>query len=109
MKQSWITFEQSNSFSPFFLDYINQKPALKPFYQSFPSINNFKNQLELKGKSFPKENRTLVADRLTHQYESFPISESVKKNLEALRESKTFTVVTGHQLNVFTGPLYFIY
>jgi bacillithiol biosynthesis cysteine-adding enzyme BshC len=109
MKQSWISFEQSNSFSPFFLDYINQKPALKPFYQAFPAITNFKSQLELKRKSFSKENRTLLADRLTRQYEGFAISESVKKNLDSLREPKTFTVVTGHQLNIFTGPLYFIY
>src|SRR5689334_11572412 len=109
MKQSWISFEQSHSFSSFFLDYINQKPALKPFYQAFPTIPNFKNQIELKGKSFPQKSRNTIADSLTIQYEGFTITELVKNNIGALRDSKTFTVVTGHQLNIFTGPLYFIY
>jgi len=109
MKHSQISFEQSNSFTPFFLDYINQKPALKAFYQAFPTIGNFKEQLELKGKSFPKQTRNLLSERLIDQYEGFTISDSVKNNLTALRNAKTFTVVTGHQLNIFTGPLYFIY
>ena len=109
MKQSWISFEQSNSFSSIFLDYINQKPSLKPFYQAFPLIENFKKQLELKSQSFPKENRNLISDRLTVQYDGFTVIDSVKNNIAALRDAKTFTVVTGHQLNIFTGPLYFIY
>lgn len=109
MKQSWISFEQSNSFSSFFLDYINQKPALAPFYQAFPSIENFKQQLDLKSGSFPASTRKILADRLTAQYEGLKISAAVEQNISGLKDSKTFTVVTGHQLNIFTGPLYFIY
>jgi bacillithiol synthase len=63
----------------------------------------------MKGKSFSIENRTLIAERLTTQYEGFTIPDAVKNNLVSLRSAKTFTVVTGHQLNIFTGPLYFIY
>ena len=55
------------------------------------------------------KNRELMADRLASQYIDFTISESVKNNLTSLQNPKTFTVVTGHQLNIFTGPLYFIY
>src|SRR5690606_3641046 len=32
-----------------------------------------------------------------------------QQNIKALRESTTFTITTGHQLNIFTGPLYFLY
>ncbi len=32
-----------------------------------------------------------------------------QKNIESLLSENTFTVTTGHQLNLFTGPLYFIY
>jgi bacillithiol biosynthesis cysteine-adding enzyme BshC len=109
MKQSWISFEQSNSFSSFFLDYINQKPALAPFYQAFPTIDNFKQQLDLKSKSFPDKVRTILVDQLTAQYLNLTITDAVKKNISDLKSAKTFTVVTGHQLNIFTGPLYFIY
>jgi uncharacterized protein YllA (UPF0747 family) len=32
-----------------------------------------------------------------------------QQNIEALNNSNTFTVTTGHQLNLFSGPLYFLY
>ena len=109
MKQSWISFEQSNSFSPFFLDYINQKQTLKSFYQAFPKIENFKAQLALKGDVFPTSSRKILVSRLMQQYEGLAISKEVENNISKLENPKTFTVVTGHQLNIFTGPLYFIY
>ena len=109
MKHSHISFEQSHAFNQFFLDYINGKESLKPFYGAFPKIENFKQQIELKGKSFTTESRNRLADVLTQQYQGLTLSESVKINLTSLRDSKTFTVITGHQLNIFTGPLYFIY
>ena len=33
----------------------------------------------------------------------------LKSNIKLLADNKTFTITTGHQLNIFTGPLYFIY
>jgi bacillithiol biosynthesis cysteine-adding enzyme BshC len=39
----------------------------------------------------------------------FSISDLVKGNLELLKADTTYTVTTGHQLNIFAGPLYFIY
>ena len=30
-------------------------------------------------------------------------------NIEMLKGDNTFTITTGHQLNIFTGPLFFIY
>ena len=109
MKQSNISFEQSHAFNQFFLDYINAKESLKPFYGAFPKIENFKQQLALKSKSFTQESRNVLTDVLTQQYQSLTLSESVKNNISSLRNAKTFTVITGHQLNIFTGPLYFIY
>jgi bacillithiol biosynthesis cysteine-adding enzyme BshC len=109
MKHSHIAFEQSHAFNQFFLDYINGKESLKPFYGAFPRIENFKQQIDVKGKTFSKESRNRLTDVLMQQYQGLTLSEPVKHNLTSLRESKTFTVITGHQLNIFTGPLYFIY
>ena len=69
-----------------------------------PLNENFKQQIVLKGKSSHKKVRKL-ADVLTQQYQGLNTSESVKNNLTALRDAKTFTVITGHQLNIFTGTL----
>jgi bacillithiol biosynthesis cysteine-adding enzyme BshC len=109
MKHSHISFEQSHAFNQFFLDYINGKESLKPFYGTSPKIENFRQQVELKDKAFPKESRNKLSDVLGQQYQGLTISESVKNSLSSLRDAKTFTVITGHQLNIFTGPLYFIY
>jgi bacillithiol synthase len=104
-----IPFETTQSFSSFFLDYIHQKESLKPFYHRFPTPENFKHQLAEKSASFSKANREVLAKALSRQYESFTLHDTVKANLESLTREKTFTITTGHQLNIFTGPLYFIY
>jgi bacillithiol biosynthesis cysteine-adding enzyme BshC len=104
-----LEFSDTHSFSTFFLDYIQKKNSLTPFYSRFPEIKNFKTQLEEKGKSFPDSSRKILHEVLQKQYEGFIITEPVKENLISLQHKKTFTVTTGHQQNIFTGPLYFIY
>ncbi len=37
------------------------------------------------------------------------VSNLTSENIAALKHKNTFTVTTGHQLNLFTGPLYFLY
>ncbi|MCE7996706.1 MAG: bacillithiol biosynthesis cysteine-adding enzyme BshC [Roseivirga sp.] len=104
---SKIPFASTNSFSQSFLDYIGGKESLTPFYKELPEIENFKGQLE--NRNFPSGHRTVVAEVLEKQYEGFDLSESTKRNIDLIRDQKTFTITTGHQLNIFTGPLYFIY
>jgi bacillithiol biosynthesis cysteine-adding enzyme BshC len=104
-----IALADTHSFSSFFLDYISQKDSLKSFYLRFPLLQNFKEQLAEKSNSFPPTSRKVLSGALTRQYKGIKITDEVTKNLGALTDSKTFTVTTGHQLNIFTGPLYFIY
>lgn len=104
-----IPFEATNSFTPFFLDYIYQKETLKPFYGRFPTVENFSDQLREKSDSFAVENREVLVATLQQQYKTIDCTEPVKANIERLKHKKTFTITTGHQLNIFTGPLYFIY
>lgn len=93
-------------FSALFLDYIRQKDRLAPFYQEYPELNRFKNTLEK--KSFSEEKRRVLVDALHEQYKGFEESP-VTRNIERLADSNTFTVTTGHQLNLMTGPSFFIY
>ena len=103
-----IALTDTHSFSSFFLDYISQKESLKHFYHRFPLVENFKAQIEER-KLFAQKNRDVLFNSLTKQYDEIKITETVGANLQSLKDSKTFTVTTGHQLNIFTGPLYFIY
>src|SRR6185369_3716909 len=51
----------------------------------------------------------ILADVLQKQYHDLKPNDLVSQNINLLRDKKTFTVTTGHQLNIFTGPLYFIF
>lgn len=109
MQVEKISFAETNSFTSFFLDYISKKDQLKKFYIRFPEISNFKDQIKDKAASFPRQNREALVSVLQEQYKNYTLTDSVKSNLGSLHADKTFTVTTGHQLNIFTGPLYFIY
>src|SRR4051794_35519046 len=109
MQHSTLPLRDTHSFSDFFLDYIEQKDKLKPFYQHYPTRGNFKNQIAAKKKMFPKSNRQVLVSVLQNQYSKLTVLEKVKSNIDSLLSESTFTVTTGHQLNIFTGPLYFIY
>ncbi len=104
-----VSLADSLVFSPFFLDYIQQKDALKPFYSRFPEMKNFSGQIAEKKTSFPPAARITLVNALQSQYEGFTMSPAVEQNISLLKDSKSFTVTTGHQLNIFTGPLYFVF
>ncbi|HIC32882.1 MAG TPA: bacillithiol biosynthesis BshC, partial [Flavobacteriaceae bacterium] len=109
MPTDCIPFKDTGYFSTLITDYLSEKEELKPFYNRFPNLENFKFQIEEKQASFPSENRKILAETLIKQYQSFDTSLQTLNNIEALRKDNTFTVTTGHQLNLFTGPLYFLY
>ena len=90
-------------------DYLDQAPALRDFYHRFPSMLSFGAQIKEKEASFPQQQRDVLADALRRQYDHLEVSPEVQTNIESLKDRNTFTVVTGHQLNIFTGPLYFLY
>jgi bacillithiol synthase len=109
MQLKKIALADTRSFSSFFLDYIQQNQSLKKFYHRFPLPENFKDQITEKQVAFSLENRKVLVTALQEQYKNLNIAENVKHNISSLSDTKTFTVTTGHQLNIFTGPLYFIY
>ena len=109
MPTDCISYRDTGYFSPLICDYLDQKEALSPFYHRFPELENFKTQLEEKGASFDPLTRKVLADALHNQYAGIATSEETEAHIEALRKTTTFTITTGHQLNLFTGPLYFLY
>jgi len=102
-----ISLEETNCFSKIFLDYLSGSEELLPFYRFKPEIESFKTAIE--SRSFPKERRETLVKVLSGQYKIPNIPPAVSKNIEVLGKAGTFTITTGHQLNIFTGPLYFLY
>ncbi|MGB0892051.1 MAG: bacillithiol biosynthesis protein BshC, partial [Flavobacteriaceae bacterium] len=109
MKITHIPFQDTGFFSKTMKDYLEKDNKMKPFYNNFPDINGFKKQIEEKQSSFLKENRTVLLEALKQQYKNVAISDKTQENINSLSLENTFTVTTGHQLNLFTGPLYFLY
>lgn len=108
MKISQLDYSATNAFSSLVIDYLQQNPKLASFYHRFPTLENLKEQLT--EKQFTPEQRNVLCQELENQYASLPeVPANVRKNLDLLQQENTFTITTGHQLSLFTGPLYFIY
>lgn len=107
-KVTHIPFFKTGYFSKTMIDYINQEKSIEPFYHNFPSFDGFQKQM-VERSGFPVETRKVLMEVLKEQYIKFETSESTFEHIELLSKSNTFTVTTGHQLNLFTGPLYFLY
>jgi bacillithiol biosynthesis cysteine-adding enzyme BshC len=110
MPTDCISYQKSGYFSPLMNDYLNQKPNLQSLYNRFPILENFEKQIFEKQKNFDdNKKREVLASVLQEQYSKIEISHLTQQNIEALKVNNTFTITTGHQLNLFSGPLYFLY
>jgi len=104
MNHKTHSFASLNAFSKLLLDYLAEKPALKEFYGNGPQLSKFKDQISEK-KGFPSPSRAILQTVLEEQYAAI----GAEMPSVDLRDENTFTVTTGHQLNIYTGPLYVIY
>lgn len=106
---SYIDSNISNHLPNITLDYINDEKKLNSFYNRSNKLENYKNQLDEKTIQYTDEFRIVLSNQLKKQYESVSDKSIQIKLIESLKLKNTFTVTTGHQLNLFTGPLYFFY
>ncbi|WP_179335300.1 bacillithiol biosynthesis cysteine-adding enzyme BshC [Winogradskyella costae] len=109
MPTDCIPFRETHYFSDFICDYLDQKPELKDFYHRFPKLENFEAQIVEKQLAVEAQSRAVLVESLKKQYKNLQASELTAENIESLNAENTFTITTGHQLNLFTGPLYFLY
>ena len=109
MKYNHIAFNKTGYFSSLICDYLDEKTQLNPFFNRFPKLENFKAQIKQKAVSFSLENRNTLVSVLKKQYQNKESSQLTNQHIESLSLENTFTITTGHQLNLFTGPLYFLY
>ena len=88
---------------------MNNNKKLKSFISDFPSYDNIISHSEKKKKEFSKENRIRLVNEIKEQYKGIKISKELNNNINSLLNEKTFSVTSGHQLSLFSGPIYFIY
>ena len=86
--------------------YTKDKVSEK-FYNRYPDINQFADQIKEKQSS--NIDRNLLYEVIKNQNSKLKLSKKTEQNIEILKNKDSFTITTGHQLCLFTGPLYFIY
>jgi bacillithiol biosynthesis cysteine-adding enzyme BshC len=106
VKAKYISYQDTHSFSKLVLDYVNDVEFLKSYYSYRPDIDGLKKAVN--AHQFIGD-RAVLVKALKQQYQRINVNQAVSANIDLLGENNTFTVTTGHQLNLFTGPLYFIY
>ncbi|MGZ3835126.1 MAG: bacillithiol biosynthesis cysteine-adding enzyme BshC [Mucilaginibacter sp.] len=111
MDAACINYKETGYFSHTVVDYLEDKPELRAFYNHRPDLEGFKALLQNK-KIIGY--RATLAKVLTNQYHAISQlttynSQQVYDNISLLKSANTYTITTGHQLNLFAGPLYFIY
>lgn len=102
-----VPYAETGYFSKIITDYLEGNDKLRPFYQHPPSIASFAEAMN--EKKMTATDRSLLVSVLHAQYGDLQVHIKVKENIAALADENTFCLVTAHQLNIFTGPLYTIY
>jgi len=109
MSNRYISYRDTNYFNSLFCDYIDGSDDLRSFYNNKPNLESFKSQILSKKENLKKADRLILRDVLMKQYSSISDRDEITHSIDLIAEENTFTVTTGHQLCLFTGPLYFLY
>jgi len=102
-----IAFNEIESIPQLVKDFLNHQ--IEGFENYTFSLENFARQIHSKQNSFSSEKREILVETLKSQLSDFTISKKQSENLENLKQKNTFTITTGHQLNLFSGPVFFVY
>ena len=107
MTTSQFDITTAIQFDPLVRDFLLEDPKLNAFVRDFPSLDAF-NKIRNE-RTLNSEARSVLSEAIIRQYSNENIAQKTKANITALKDQNVFTVTTGHQLCLFTGPLYFIY
>lgn len=100
-----ISFNEIKSISGLIRDFLKEE---KYSSQRF-SLENALNQAERKQQTFSSKQRKILCEVISEQLKDLSLSEKQKENLNLLSKNNVFTLTTGHQLNLFTGAVFFVY
>ena len=107
MDSDCISYKDIDFLPKLMSDYLEEEPKLQSLFNLPPIIAGFKNAIA--NRQFSDENRAVLSAVLKGQYLEISNSGQQLAAIELLKKPTSFTVTTGHQLCLGTGPLYFIY
>ena len=104
MKFDFFPLESSIGLSGLVQKYLSNDLSIAPFTNGAPSLE--KMIAAANSSRFNSNQRLLLVGALKKQHSEFP---AIQSRIDLFSNENTFTVTTGHQLCLATGPLYFIY
>ena len=102
-----VPYASTGFVNPLIEAYYNHNQPLSSFYKYAPSLEGLIQASE--SRDFSPHKRQILHQVLQQQHQSLSLHESQKNNLKAILDENSRTITTGHQLCLFTGPLYTIY
>ncbi|MDH7514861.1 MAG: bacillithiol biosynthesis cysteine-adding enzyme BshC [Bacteroidota bacterium] len=103
-----LPFEIIPGSTRLFTDYCAGSPSVRNYYVGhFSDPLAFETHIGILEKRAHFRNE--IADILSEQNRRFGTPVLAQERIESLRDPKTFVVVTGQQVGLFTGPLYTLY
>ena len=105
MANTTFDFTDIPFFNSLVRDYLSGELS-SDFYGEQADLEGFENQI--KKVQFSTSQRDVLVASLKQQYKDFS-SEITSNQITSLSRENTYTITTGHQLNLATGPLYFLY
>lgn len=99
-----LSYAETQRFSPLVCDLLADAPSLREHVVHRPDPAGLR--AAATQRRFDPAARAALVTALRRQYSGIPLQDAVAANLNALEEEGTLTVTTGHQLCLFTGPLY---
>ncbi|MBL7932277.1 MAG: bacillithiol biosynthesis cysteine-adding enzyme BshC [Bacteroidia bacterium] len=108
LKKTSVDLKTSGVLNKLVSDYLDKESFLRPYYSFFPDKNGYRDIL--KTKPYQGFDRKILTKILNKQsLLTSNTSEKSLANIELLNNDSCYTITTGHQLCLFTGPLYFLY
>jgi bacillithiol biosynthesis cysteine-adding enzyme BshC len=109
---SWLQFNELppsvGGFSKLYIDYVQDFAKVHQYFEhDFRPMQSALKQIQQ--MQFPQGNREILIEVLQEQNLGFGASPSSLENIQSLRNSTTFAVVTGQQVGMLGGPLYTFY
>lgn len=103
-----LPYPNTRFFSRLINDYLTEKSSLREFYAYAPELFSFGKIIQ--AQKSREINREVLCDQIDKGYRDLQEDYStVKESIALIKRDTTFTITCGHQLNIFSGPLYTIY
>ena len=107
--QKSIPIDETKLFTKLICDFSHSNPNLNSLLCDFPSLNSVKQSI----RTVNNKCRVDLVSVLKEQYNATSFNDCTTKhvdeNIIKILEHNSYTITTGHQLNIFASPLFLIY